>query len=559
MGVDRSAGHEAQNWLQRNRRGIPIAIILLMMAMVAIQIGGFLYTSRHQDALLQLRNDTREMRIIQQALVDQRQNLEDHLDTGEATYLQSFLAGSAALGSERQAPIRRLDAFAGGPVVSAEFRRLDQIWARSVALAEQGERAQAKALVAGPEARALLAQVRGQIARYIDAQNERGSRLEAGIAFGGNLVLVLEILSGSLTLLFLLLAFRNGTIESRARRGAINDAIAARRQVECLFEMTDMLQSAADYDDAHAVLSATAARLLPHLGGRLYVFNNSRDRLDLLVSWNDGDEDSQPIAPSSCWALKRGKCHVNEADPGSLLCRHHMSGTPQLEMPMIARGEVNGLLAFCAEGSAARQRLEEARPLIAALADAVSLAFSNISLREKLRTQALRDPLTGLYNRRYMEDMLHRFMLLSERNNTPLSVVMIDLDHFKRLNDEHGHLVGDAVLRAVAGAIGTGLRETDVACRFGGEELTVLLPDCGLDDAVMKAELLRARIEAVSGLHGATVTASLGVAATPETAGSIAELLSRSDAALYEAKRSGRNRVVAAPRTAQPEFSLAAE
>jgi diguanylate cyclase (GGDEF)-like protein len=195
------------------------------------------------------------------------------------------------------------------------------------------------------------------------------------------------------------------------------------------------------------------------------------------------------------------------------------------------------------------------------LADATSLALSNISLREKLRNQALRDPLTGLYNRRYMEDMLERFVLLAERNKTPVSLLMIDLDHFKKLNDDHGHMTGDTVLRSVASTIMGALRETDVACRYGGEELTVLLPDCGMGDALAKAELLRASIEKLSEVHGVRVTASIGVAGVPETTSAVQNLISLADAALYEAKRAGRNRIAGAPVQAPKpaETRLAAE
>jgi diguanylate cyclase len=178
----------------------------------------------------------------------------------------------------------------------------------------------------------------------------------------------------------------------------------------------------------------------------------------------------------------------------------------------------------------------------------MSLALSNIALREKLRTQALRDPLTSLYNRRYMEDVLERYANLAERNGSSLSAIMIDLDHFKRLNDEHGHAVGDAVLRAAAAAIVGAIRPSDVACRYGGEELVVLLPDCSLAEALGKAELLRARIESLSDIHGARITASLGVATMPETATNMTEIIPSADAALYRAKQGGRNRAEAAVR-----------
>jgi diguanylate cyclase (GGDEF)-like protein len=186
--------------------------------------------------------------------------------------------------------------------------------------------------------------------------------------------------------------------------------------------------------------------------------------------------------------------------------------------------------------------LERIHGLGTALADAMSLALSNIALREKLRGQALRDPLTGLYNRRYMEDALERFVRLAERENRELSVIMIDLDHFKRLNDQYGHAKGDTTLRDAASVISHMLRESDVACRYGGEELIVLLPDCGMEMAANKAEQIRIGIESLSQPNGAQVSASLGVSSTP--AASSKDLVAQADAALYRAKQGGRNCVV---------------
>lgn len=340
-------------------------------------------------------------------------------------------------------------------------------------------------------------------------------------------------------------------------------AVEARREVEQLFKMTDMLQSAAGYGDANAVLRATMAKLLPELGGALYVFNNSRDRLDLSVTWDWGDAEpaASTISPSHCWALMRGKLHLNEVGRDALRCEHLLGDVLVLEIPMMARGEVYGLLQIQCAGPDAEPRLSRAEPLATAIADGMSLALSNISLREKLRTQALRDPLTSLYNRRYMEDALERYSNLAERNGRPLSVIMIDLDHFKLLNDEHGHAMGDAVLREAAAAIAGATRPSDVACRYGGEELVVLLADCGLEEAAAKAELLRARIESLSDLHGIRITASLGVAALPDTSATGSDLLAAADAALYKAKQAGRNRVEIAGRRygSAEQWPMAAE
>lgn len=357
----------------------------------------------------------------------------------------------------------------------------------------------------------------------------------------------------SLSLLLLFISVHYGTKAiAEMKEQAVNLEIArtASTQIEELFAMTDMLQAAEEHEDAGAVLMATALRLLPQFGGALYVLNNSRDRLDLAKSWNEGEHfrPTETLLPGNCWALKRGKPHINSPAVKTLCCTHSFGEVSTLEVPMMARGSVYGLLQIATEGEDGFRQLMGIRRLGRALADSMSLALSNIALREKLRTQSLRDPLTGLYNRRYMEDALERFVSLAERTGGATSVIMIDLDNFKHLNDAHGHAKGDAVLRDVASQLISGLRPSDVVSRYGGEELMVILPDCGLADAEHKAEHLRLRIEALSEQHGVPISGSFGVSCIPETSTSVADIVPMADAALYAAKQAGKNCVRSAER-----------
>ena len=333
--------------------------------------------------------------------------------------------------------------------------------------------------------------------------------------------------------------------EKASRLIAVNET---QEQIEELFAMTDTLQAADSNADAAQVLRATSRKLLPGCGVALYVFNNSRDRLDLVGNWDmpEGYEPAESLVPANCWALKRGKDHLNNPHEQSLCCSHYIGDVASIEVPMMARGQVFGLLILGDRGGKCTN-VDRAQRIARALADSTSLALSNISLREQLRTQSLRDPMTGLYNRRYMEDTLDRFISLAHRPNQPTSVLMIDLDNFKVLNDEHGHAKGDAVLKDVAAQVVGALRPSDVVCRYGGEELLVILPDCGVDDAMMRAEQVRARIELLSDQHGCNVAASIGVASLPDSAKSASDLLSASDQALYDAKAAGKNQVLAAP------------
>ncbi len=166
-------------------------------------------------------------------------------------------------------------------------------------------------------------------------------------------------------------------------------------------------------------------------------------------------------------------------------------------------------------------------------------------LQEQLREQALHDPLTGLYNRRYLEESIGREIIRAERYGRPIGIVMCDIDHFKRVNDTYGHLVGDEVLKAFAELLKTNSRGSDIVCRLGGEEFLLLFPGMPPDIAYQRAEELRASLAAQQiGESVVRVTASFGVAAFPVDGKTPDALISTVDAAMYRAKETGRNRVV---------------
>jgi diguanylate cyclase (GGDEF)-like protein len=227
-------------------------------------------------------------------------------------------------------------------------------------------------------------------------------------------------------------------------------------------------------------------------------------------------------------------------------------------IPLIANGDAIGTLSLqdddsphhAAEPEVDAQAFDRCRHLAAAVAEHLALSIANLSLRESLRLQAIRDPLTGLYNRRYMEEFLERELLSARRKRRPLAVMMLDLDHFKRYNDNFGHAAGDKALSAVGAALLCSVRAEDIACRYGGEEFALILPECSVLQATVRAEQIRNRLKdqrPESGGHSAdTLTVSIGVAAFDETTDRFDLLLKFADDALYQAKREGRDRVVVA-------------
>jgi diguanylate cyclase (GGDEF)-like protein len=222
---------------------------------------------------------------------------------------------------------------------------------------------------------------------------------------------------------------------------------------------------------------------------------------------------------------------------------------------MMAHGETLGLLYVDTGQNHNAESMftsngEPMEQLAKTLAEQASLALANLKLREALRTQSIRDPLTNLYNRRYMEESLDRELSRAVRKHTPVSLLLIDVDHFKRFNDTFGHEAGDIVLRSLGHLLQSQLRSEDIVCRFGGEEFVVILPDAPLDGARQRGEQLRAATkELITEYHGQTlgqVTLSIGVSTFPANGGNGTALLEAADAALYRAKKEGRDCVVLA-------------
>jgi diguanylate cyclase (GGDEF)-like protein len=216
----------------------------------------------------------------------------------------------------------------------------------------------------------------------------------------------------------------------------------------------------------------------------------------------------------------------------------------------MAQGETLGVLSAVrkAGGDARELVLKEDFWLVETVAGAIAVALAGLRMREALRENAIRDHLTGLFNRRYMEETMERELRRALRAKIPLSVVALDLDYFKRLNDTHGHDAGDAVLRTFGKLLREGFREDDVVCRSGGEEFAVIMPGALPINAARRVEALRARVNDLQIPFGTGVslsfTFSAGVATFPQHGETAASLFHVADSALYDAKKAGRNRVV---------------
>jgi diguanylate cyclase (GGDEF)-like protein len=331
------------------------------------------------------------------------------------------------------------------------------------------------------------------------------------------------------------------------------------RESALLGELGDLLQSCLSCDEAYSLITDRASILFPNSSGAVCMTASSRDLVEVGASWGEPALLDRFFSPKDCWALRRGKAHMLETgSSGALSCAHVAEQRPRWAMcvPMMAHGETLGMLYLdclgkdVQDGTSGLQLSDSTQRLAKTLAEQAALALANLNLRETLRMQSVRDPLTGLYNRRYMEESLERELRRATRKKSSLGVMMLDVDHFKRFNDTFGHEAGDSVLQTLADLLRSQLRGEDVVCRYGGEEFTLILPEASLEATRHRAEQLRAAVKQViprfRGQSLEAVTLSIGVASFPQNGDTGEALLRTADSSLYQAKQQGRDRVVVA-------------
>ena len=321
-----------------------------------------------------------------------------------------------------------------------------------------------------------------------------------------------------------------------------------------LIEARDEMGLCTEIKQAEECAVRSFGRLLPGTVGRLSLTNNSRQVLESAGSWGveTGDAVYEGFAPESCCALRSGRVRWRKPQQSEVHCQHFFGAAPEfyLCLPLQAQGETLGMVTVECPTAEAAAMTEARESAVVSVAEMAAMAMAGLRLRHKLESQSIRDGMTGLFNRSFMEVALDRELQRASRHGKPVAVMMVDVDYFKQLNDSFGHEAGDVVLREVAECLRTGVRVEDIVCRYGGEEFVIILPELGVRSAMERAETLRRRVgELGVRLHGRAlreVTISIGVAIYPEHADSGEELLRHTDRALYAAKHHGRNRVVQA-------------
>lgn len=357
------------------------------------------------------------------------------------------------------------------------------------------------------------------------------------------------------------------TMRDITERKALEQQNEAMRQTEELRQSerqllaltSEWLYSAKSFDELLMVVQRAMHTLIPEADGALYIYNTARTGLDLAASWGSLPEFTRHIAQDGCWALRRGRAYAYGLKPIEFVCDHvSKPGTPYFCLPIIAHGETIGLMHIVfdsfEDGGVMRHMREQVLrnrwDVSLICAEQISLAVANVRLRQELHDRSTLDALTGMWNRRWFMERAARALDHARSERQALSLIMVDVDHFKRFNDLHGHDAGDLVLMELGRVLSAHISDRVLPARLGGEEFVILCPDTPSDDALILADRLR---EAATGLqlfhngtHLPAITLSCGVASYPQDGAQLDQILQTADRALYMAKESGRDRTIIA-------------
>ena len=395
--------------------------------------------------------------------------------------------------------------------------------------------------------------------------SDRGDALDAIITglnmLGEELSVAFDNISEARDVLEERVTERTADLERAAERlnNMVHDLETRNREILLLGELGNRLQSSLTSEEAYVTIKQSVQKLFPDESGALYIYNAARNLLEVSVAWGEALSSEEFFTQEECQALCNRQIFQVDDLLTMLICQHVQQKTKEMGnyiplpagyicAPLMAGGKTTGTIYLeTANGS---RPLSEKKLLVDAMSVQIMLALTNLQLQETLRGQSVRDPLTGLFNRRYMDESFGREISRAKRKRQPLGIIMFDIDHFKEFNDTLGHSAGDAVLQALGALLLEHFRGEDIACRFGGEEFVLILPDSSLDGTSKRAEgLCEAAKQLNLQLGGKllnNITLSLGVAVFPDHGNDAEALMRAVDQALYRAKKEGRDRVVVA-------------
>ncbi|MHC5935005.1 diguanylate cyclase [Nostoc sp.] len=320
---------------------------------------------------------------------------------------------------------------------------------------------------------------------------------------------------------------------------------AKKQELIYLSDMADMLYSCESEDEVYQVVALTCSKLFPNMSGSIYITANSKNYVQMNSIWGGEKISKEIFLQSECWALRRGKINLLSPRNSGLMCSHliqPVSGV-HLCVPLFGQGEVVGILHIyaLAEISPEDQQITEI------IARTLAFALNNISIKQHLTHDNLRDAMTQLFNQNYLQTITEQRLAEAERSAQPLSLIFLDIDNFKSYNSRYGHLTANIVLQGLAKLLLKSIRSFDIACRWGGEEFVIVMPNMTLETLRKRVEQLRVDVEQMQLKDGdqilENITASFGIAVS-EPGITVKDFLNRADQAMLEAKRTGKNRVM---------------
>jgi diguanylate cyclase (GGDEF)-like protein len=328
--------------------------------------------------------------------------------------------------------------------------------------------------------------------------------------------------------------------------------------------LSEQLQVCDSLEDVYPVVADFMTMLFPETGGMMVIADSDGKELAHAVSWGGYQEESNKITVDDCLSIRDNEVFICERPGESEICSHikHSAGQHlSFCLPLKARNRVLGIIFIrCQEelfgecagliGDDRDRKIAHMKSLATSVIDHIAPALANIQLMIRLQHLSVRDGLTGLFNRRYMEETMTREFQQAERQGLPVGVIMLDVDFFKKFNDTYGHDAGDLVLIELAKVLRENVRKEDVVCRYGGEEFVIIMPGPPVGMAIERAEIIRKQVDEKLRIkykeHTFHVNISLGAAFYPKHGNEPEVVLKAADDALYQAKEQGRNQAVAA-------------
>jgi diguanylate cyclase (GGDEF)-like protein len=478
------------------------------------------------------------------AMLDQETGLRGYILTGDRRFLEPYRSGSANVERAARSLLRQAGGDEELATLIADSSQIAMTWQQ---LAEEAadrvsRRGKGTSTPAALRRKAIMDRFRASNARLLAAIDAR--RRDA-LARSEILpvVMILLLAGAGITVGWLVIVGPRQRVAEEQR--------LARRYAAEQREFTEALQMTGNEDEANELLERHLERSLPGADAVVLRRNNSDNRLEITTHQGTGDDVLHVLAdaePRSCMAIRYGRIN-RQGEQAQPLIRCDLCGAGPGEttcVPSLVSGQVIGSVLVRhdeplseADDARIRDSVTQAGPILA-----------NLRNLAKAERQAATDALTGMANARAVQDTLKRMVAQSSRTGAPLTAVMLDLDHFKQLNDVHGHERGNEALAAVGQVLTAGMRVSDFAGRYGGEEFILLLSDTPREGGVVLAEKLR---RAIAGIVlpevDRAITASFGVATLPDDAIDAGTLVRAADRALYQAKADGRDRVVASTQT----------